>query len=158
MSNDYINSYEKKKELSGKDNKYHPVWNGVGCTLIVLVPIFSLILSRYLINRFEYIQKILITNYFFSKPVSILDWDRIVIFYIPNAEQFFSNLRTSLNIQQVPFFWGSLLFAFGFSFVIFSIISITYSFTRKKNSIYKKSPIDIALEKQLKKEKRHSKK
>jgi hypothetical protein len=158
MSNDYINSYEKKKEISGKGNRYHPIWNGVGCALIVLVPVFSLILARFLINQFVYIQKILQTNYFFSKSVSLLDWDEFIIFFIPNTKEFFITLRTSLNIQPITYFWGALLIGLGISFVIFSIISISYSMTRRKSNIYKKSPIDIVLDKQMKKEKRKSKK
>lgn len=159
MSNDYINSFEKKKEISGNGNsRYHPIWNGVGCALVVLVPIFSLILSRFLINQFVYIQRILRTNYFFSKSVSILDWDRIFIFFIPDSKNFFTNIRTSLNIQPISYFWGALLIGFGISFVIFSIISISYSLTRKKDNLYKKSPIDVVLDKQMKKEKKHSKK
>lgn len=158
MANDYIDSDQQKKQLYGPGNKEHPIWRGIGCILVVIVPIFSYLLSRTGIEQWEYLQRIIRTNQFFSKSVSIMDWDQMLIYFIPSTEAFFETIRTSLNIQPIPFFWGTILIALVLSFIIFGVISILYSMSRKKQVLYKKSNIDVAVEKQLKEEKKKKRK
>ena len=157
MSNDYINSYEQKKELFSNSGGEHPVWRGIGCVLVTIVPVFSYLLARFLVDQSDQLKRILLENYFFSKSVDLMNWDQMIVFFIPSSNDFFLKIRESLGFEPIPYFWGTLLIGLILSFIIFSIISLTYSITRRKANIYNKSKIDIILNKQKKKKSKSKK-
>lgn len=143
MSNDYINTNEKNKEISGGNGATHPIWQGVGCVMLTIIPILGYLLTLFSIEKNVFIQDLLSENYFFSRSVDLMEWDKYIIKLIPASKLFFYNMRDFLDIKPIPYFWGALLIGLILSSLMFTIISFGFAIYKKSTGLDSYGPHDV---------------
>jgi hypothetical protein len=123
-------SYQKQKPKVNRD-EVHPVMRGIGCILLVLVPILAYGTSVYLVD------------YGVSKGWPIpATW--LGIINIPPLLQKLAGLTVIWNFLQAQNnLTANLIFAFAVTILIFGILAIIYGFTYRLFGPPEYGPTDI---------------
>lgn len=103
----------KKKDIDKRG--IHPVWRGIGCLLMILIPLISMAAADVIINS---------------------NLDTIAI---PNV------LRTTVDtgiLGEIRFFPAKLLLALVISVGLFAFVSVVYSILYSATGLNKRGPMD----------------
>jgi hypothetical protein len=63
----------------------------------------------------------------FRRPVDLLAWMDIVADAVPQIAAQTMDLKATLALEPIPYFWGKMLIAFVLSMILFAFLSILYS-------------------------------
>ncbi len=123
-------SYQRERERAQR-GEVHPVMRGIGCVLLVLVPIIS------------YGTAVLLVNYGIRSGWPIPpDW-----LGTPDVHPFlrrFAGLNVLLNFLQAQTnLMANLIFAIGMTILIFGILAILYGFIFKMFGPPQYGPTDV---------------
>lgn len=116
--------YQKELPPNPKKLPVHPVWRGIGCILLVVVPIISFIASTILINNRQHIKWILIPEDIIIQKL----WD--------------------------PYILVKIVYALILSFVLLAIITIITFVTNRLFGPRPYGPVDVPPEKVIRKTKK----
>jgi hypothetical protein len=106
-----------KPEMPKLNREVHPVMRGIGCVMMVVVPILSYLAAMVIVPIF---------------PVPLLPGMTRALDVPPWMYNFFSGLQPLFNyIETQPLFVSFLVFALVLSILLFSIMSIFYGFIYK---------------------------
>lgn len=112
----YRDTFAKKEK---KAKGPHPIWRGIGCLLMIFVPVLSFVAAEVSMNDFFLPRGILIRHLSFTIEVP-----EVVARYIPDLAK--SINRTSENPITFPTIWLlralSLLVISGFFSVIYALM------------------------------------
>ncbi|NJD60955.1 MAG: hypothetical protein C3F13_11500 [Anaerolineales bacterium] len=120
-----------KKGHEEERYKIHPIWRGIGCILLILVPI----MSWYIATLFLESNKKVVLPYEFSQVISIprihvAAVDKIIV----QANQYFSNTH---------FMFGQIFLTVIFSFIGFGIIALLYGIIYRMTGPPRYGPFDV---------------
>ena len=104
----------------------HPIWNGIGCLLAVLIPLAGWALSAPVLNL------AIARGISISPELSKAVW----IPAIPLGE-------SSIGGAQVPMFYGRLLFTSVLSVIVFTVLTLVYSMIYRMSGGGKGHPFDL---------------
>lgn len=122
------NRYRTSSVTPEEKREIHPIWRGIGCILIVIIPLMAYASAVLLID--ENAQR---------------GWFRIPpdINNIPIP----AFLATNLPGWIVNDFYAKLLVAFLFALIFFALFTVLYSFAYRLGGGYRPSPVDAPTEK-----------
>lgn len=115
--------YGTSTEIQEEKSRIHAVWRGIGCILLVIIPLMSYAAAIMLIDANA-------ERGWFDIP---RDLHRLPLPY---------GLISSLPGWLVDEFYAKLLVAVFFSLVIFGILVIFYSLVYRMGGGYRLSPVD----------------
>ena len=120
-----------RKEQQERPWVIHPVWRGIGCALILLIPI----MAWFAADLFLQTNKVLPISSSFSKPIAvpysnIYEIDRIIAS--------FNHFTASQDLLV-----GQLFFAVVFTFIGFGILSLIYAILFKAAGPSRYGPFDV---------------
>ena len=126
-----FSSQKYRKERQERPWVIHPIWRGIGCALILLIPI----MAWFAATLFLQTNKTLPISYIFSKPITIpysqvLEVDRIIAI--------FNQYTVSHNLIVGQFF-----FTVVFMFIGFGILSLIYAVFFKAVGPSRYGPFDV---------------
>ena len=107
--------------------RVHPIWRGIGCVMIVLIPIISYAIGDIVTTNVESVQLFFNQMGFFRKSVDLLAWMNTIANAIPQIADQTIALKASLALDPIPYFWGKMLICFVLSMILFAFLSILYS-------------------------------
>ena len=118
-----------KQQEKPRPWRVHPIWRGIGCVMIVLIPIMSYLIGDFLTNDFEQVRIFFNQMSFFRKNVDLLAWIDPVANAVPQIRDQMLAFKTTLaeSITPIPYFWGKMLITFVLSMILFALLSILYS-------------------------------
>ena len=123
-------SYQKQKEKARR-NEVHPVMRGIGCILIVLVPMIAYGISTYVVDYG--------VRHAWPIPATWLG-----IIDIPPLLLKLAGLAVIWNFLQAQNnLTANLVFTVAFAILIFGILSILYGFTYKLFGPPEYGPTDV---------------
>jgi hypothetical protein len=120
-----------KQQRKPRPWRVHPIWRGIGCVMIILIPIMSYAVGDILTNNIEFVSSFFDQMSFFRKDVDLLAWVDPVAGAIPQVSNQLYALKESLAIQPISYFWGKMLIMIVLSMVLFAAFSILYSIVFK---------------------------
>jgi hypothetical protein len=112
MPNKY-NQYHDIKENHEEKNKIHPIWRGIGCILIVIIPLMSFFTADYMVKNHKLFSWMII-------PEDII-----------------------LKNFKDPYLFVKILYAIIFAFILFVIIGGITFLINKLFGPSKKGPFDL---------------
>lgn len=126
-----FSSQKYRKERQERPWVIHPVWRGIGCALILLIPI----MAWYAAVLFFQTNKTIPLSYTFSKPITIpytqvLEIDRILAI--------FNQYTVSHNLAV-----GQFILTVVFMFIGFGILSLIYAVFFKAAGPSRYGPFDV---------------
>jgi hypothetical protein len=126
-----FSSQKYRKERQERPWIIHPVWRGIGCALILLIPI----MAWYAAVLFFQTNKTIPLSYAISKPITIpysqvLEIDRILAI--------FNRYTVSHNLIV-----GQFLLTVVFMFIGFGILSLIYAVFFKAAGPSRYGPFDV---------------
>jgi hypothetical protein len=116
-----------KQQEKPRPWRVHPIWRGIGCVMLVLLPIVAYAGSDMLVDNVEYVQKQFNQMGFFRREVYLLAWFDVVRDYVPQVIPQMDSLENTLALSPIPYFWGKMLLAFVITMILFAFLSILYS-------------------------------
>ena len=120
-----------KRQEKPRPWRVHPIWRGIGCVMIILIPIMSYAIGDILTTNVEAVSQFFNQMSFFRKSVDLLAWADTLADAIPQIADQLIALKTSVAIEPIPYFWGKVLIAFGITLMLFAFLSVLYSFIFK---------------------------
>jgi hypothetical protein len=126
-----FSAQQYKKGSKERPWKVHPIWRGIGCVLILLVPIMSWFVAQVYLD---------------SKLSSTLSYDLTRVVVIP-----FTHIRTldrlileaNYYFQDVHFILGQVFLTVIFSVIGFGIIALLYAIIYRVAGPPRYGPFDI---------------
>ncbi len=116
----------KQSETPNPRTYIHPIWSGIGCILVVLIPLAGWALSAPALNAA--IAKGISISPELSKAV-----------WIPSL----SLGESSIGGMWVSLFYARLLFTSVLSVVVFTILTLVYSLIYRMSGGGKGNPLDL---------------
>jgi hypothetical protein len=125
-----FSSQQYKKEQQVKKYAVHPVWRGIGCILLLLVPI----MSWYIAGLFLESNKKIALPYIFSQVLTIprthiAELDRLII-------------PINHYLTSTHFMFGQVFLMVIFSFIGFGILAFIYAIIYKMAGPSRYGPFD----------------
>jgi len=115
--------YGTSTEIQMEKNRIHPIWRGIGCVMLVIIPLMSFAAAIMLIDANS-------ERGWFNNP---RDLHRL-----PQPSGIFASLPAWLINE----FYAKLLVAIFFSLVFFGIFVVFYSMVYRMGGGYRLSPVD----------------
>ena len=98
-----FNKYEHQREIKPRPNTVHPIWQGIGCLLLILIPILSYAGAVILVNEN-------LTQHWLPAPALLLQTVVIPVAGI-----------------AVPHLYANLVVAFLLALIGFAVVTMIYS-------------------------------
>lgn len=108
--------YEKASTNKGSTSKMHPIWRGIGCLMLVIIPVMAWAAA-----------------YEFMRIAPTLSW-------FPQSRQMYQNI--DLQYIVIPTSIGQIVFTGVFMMLGFMIMTIAYSFVYRVAGPPKYGPTD----------------
>ncbi len=116
----------KRPETADPRTYIHPIWNGIGCILVVLIPLVGWALSSPALN--------MATAQGISIPPELRSAVQMPL--IPLGD-------SSIGGGWVPLFYARLLFTAVLSVVVFTLLTLVYSLIYRASGGGKGDPFDM---------------
>ena len=107
--------------------RVHPIWRGIGCVMIVLIPIISYAIGDIVTANMEAVRQFFNQMGLFRRSVDLLAWMDVIADAVPQIAAQTRDLKATLALDPIPYFWGKMLICFVLSMVLFAFLSILYS-------------------------------
>jgi len=126
-----FSSQQYKRGKQERQWKIHPVWRGIGCILLLLVPIMSWYIATIILqSNAKTLLPYQLTNVFVIPTVNISAIDQLII----QVNHYFKN---------VNFVFGQLFLTIIFSVIGFGIIALIYSILYRVAGPPRYGPFDV---------------
>jgi hypothetical protein len=112
-----------------KDKSPHPIWRGIGCILLIVIPMISYTAADLLVQE-NFRQGWVILPPYLNLPLSIPSIS------IPSV-----GITPAINIS---YFFANLTVTVVFALILFTIISIVYSIVYRASGGGRPGPMDAA--------------
>jgi hypothetical protein len=145
--------YVVRKAEKPRPWKIHPIWRGLGCIMMILIPIIAYAASSLVVENIDAVKAFLTKVYITSISVDLLAWTNYIVQYVPQISEQVATVKQALNLKPVDYFWGKVMLAVVFSLILFAILSIFYSLIFSISGGSPRSPLDVEPERYKKKKK-----
>ena len=117
------------RDVSRKGRREHPIWRGIGCVIIIVVPVLSFATASI---AFDWLYNLgRIPNDFLTTP-QVPDW----LWYVPTVAQLYGFLFVRFGIT------AKLLMAVVFILIIGGLFSLLYALMYRAVGPSRYSPLD----------------
>ena len=143
-------SVEKKQDVVGD---VHPIWSGIGCVMLILIPVLAFAGSCLLVNSIGSVQAFLRKSPYMDDTVDIMGWMPGLANLIPQIAPHLIKLKTSLGIPAIPYFWGKLAISVIFAVIGFGLYGVLYAIIYRISAPSRYGPMDAPPKRYKKKRK-----
>jgi hypothetical protein len=108
--------YQTRKDTNKEKEQIHPIWRGIGCILLILIPVISYITADYLVTNRDNLSWVIIS-------------ENLIVKNLPD-----------------PYILEKLLYTAIFVFVLYLILTIITFFMNKFLGPSRYGPYDVPLD------------
>lgn len=114
-----MGKYQRSVRVKEKKREQHPIWRGIGCLMIIIIPVLSYAIASL---TFEYYYTAGVVPYQFLGTPRVPDW----MWVSPNVASFIQAVIGQPNL------WALLALTFVYTLVLGGLISLFYAFLYRR--------------------------
>lgn len=136
-------TYSMRQAQKPRPWRIHPIWRGLGCVMIVLIPVIAFAISSLLVDYVTPVRALLDRVGILRAPVDLMGWTRYILIYIPEITSQVQGFVNALGLKPVEYWWGKVMITMIISMILFAILSIIYSIIFTATGPGRYGPLDV---------------